>query len=165
MVFDSRIPGYNRTASPIEGVVNIWDPLSPPPHPQRKGRVPQYSRDQLDLLRTKIDELEAQGLFGQPEDLKVVVEYLNLSFLVKKRNGGFRLVTAFTDVGRYSKPQPSLMPDVDSTLLKIACWKYITVSGVLSNPPCKELHEVLWRGYTLQRCSYLHALCHGNPRF
>ena len=49
---------------------------------------------------------------------------------MKKRNGGFRLVTAFTDVGRYSKPQPSLMPDVDSTLLKIACWKYIIVSDL-----------------------------------
>ena len=59
---------------------------------------------------------------------KVVVEYLNPSFLVKKKNGGFRLVTAFTDVGRYSKPQPSLMPDMGSTLLKIACWKYIMVS-------------------------------------
>ena len=69
-------------------------------------------------------------MFCRPEDLKVGVEYLNPSFLVKKRNGGFRLVTAFTDVGRYSKPQPSLMPDVDSTLLKIACWKYITVSDL-----------------------------------
>ena len=59
-----------------------------------------------------------------------MVEYLNPSFLVKKGNGGFRLVTAFTDVGRYSKPQPSLMPDVDSTLLKIACWKYIIVSDL-----------------------------------
>ena len=87
-------------------------------------------RDQLDLLQNKFDELEAQGIFHRPEDLKVVVEYLNPSFLVKKRNGGFRLVTAFTDVGRYSKPQPSLMPDVDSTLLRIARWKYIIVSDL-----------------------------------
>ncbi|XP_068752665.1 uncharacterized protein [Montipora capricornis] len=126
LVFDPRIPGYNGAAGPIEGVVNMG-PVEPP---QRKGRVPQYSRDQLDLLQTKFDELEAQGIFSRPEDLNVVVEYLNPSFLVKKRNGGFRLVTAFTDVGRYSKPQPSLMPDVDSTLLKIACWKYIVVSDL-----------------------------------
>ena len=32
------------------------------------------------------------------------------SFLVRKSNGRSRLVTAFTEVGRYSKPQPSLMP-------------------------------------------------------
>ena len=126
LVFDSRIPGYNGAAGPIEGVVNMG-PVEPP---QRKGRVPQYSRDQLDQLQTKFDELESQGVFCRPEDLKVVVEYLNPSFLVKKRNGGFRLVTAFTDVGRYSKPQPSLMPDVDSTLLKIAYWKYIIVSDL-----------------------------------
>lgn len=44
------------------------------------------------------------------------MEYINPSFLVKKPSGGFRLVTAFADVGRYSKPQPSLIPDVDSTL-------------------------------------------------
>ena len=57
LVFDSRIPGYNGAAGPIEGVVNMG-PVEPP---QRKGRVPQYSRDQLDLLQTKFDELESQG--------------------------------------------------------------------------------------------------------
>ena len=42
-----------------------------------------------------------------------------------KPSGGFRLVTAFTEVGRYSKPQQSFMPDVDSTLRTIAQWRYI----------------------------------------
>ena len=94
--FDPCIPGCNGGASPIEGVVNMG-PVEPP---QRKGHVPQYSRDELNLLQTKFDELEAQGVFRRPEDLKVVVEYLNPSFLVNKRNGGFRLVTAFTDLRR-----------------------------------------------------------------
>ena len=94
--------------------------------PQRKGRVPQYSRDKLIIeLQQKFDELEAQGVFRRPEDVNVTAEYLNPSFLVKKPNGGFRLVTAFSDVGRYSKPQSSLMPDVDSTLRTVAQWKYI----------------------------------------
>ena len=88
--------------------------------PQRKGRVPQYSRDKLIELQQKFDELEAQGVFRRPEDVNVTSEYLNPSFLVKKPNGDFRLVTAFSDVGRYSKPQPSLMPDVDSTLRTVA---------------------------------------------
>ena len=60
------------------------------------------------------------------------VEYVNPSFLVKKPSGGHRLVTAFTDVGRYSKPQPSLMPDIDSTLGTIAQWKYIIVTDLTS---------------------------------
>lgn len=42
------------------------------------------------------------------------------------------MVTAFADVGRYSKPQPSLMPDVDSTLRNIAQWKYIIQSDLTS---------------------------------
>ena len=65
------------------------------------------------------------GVFVRPEDVDVAVEYLNPSFLIKKPNGSFRLVRAFADVGRYSKPQPSLMPDVDSILRQIASWKYI----------------------------------------
>ena len=69
-------------------------------------------------------------MFKPREDLGVVAEYLNPSFVVKKRSGGFQLVTAFTDFGRYSKPQPSLMPDVNSTLQKIACWHYVIVSDL-----------------------------------
>lgn len=67
-----------------------------------------------------------------PESVGVVAEYLNPSFLVKKSGTGFRLVTAFADVGRYSKPQPSLMPDVDSTLRSIARWKYIVSTDLTS---------------------------------
>ena len=51
-------------------------------------------------------------------------------FLVKKPSGGFGLVTALADVGRYSKPQPSLMPDVDSTLRTIAPGKYVIKSDL-----------------------------------
>ena len=47
-------------------------------------------------------------------------------------SGGSRLITAFADVGRYSKPQPSLMPDVDSTLRHIAQWKHIIATDLTS---------------------------------
>ena len=60
------------------------------------------------------------------------VEYINPSFLVKKPSGGYRLVRALADVGRYSKPQPSLMPDVDSILRTVAQWKYIIKSDLTS---------------------------------
>ena len=120
-VFSPQIAGYNNGMGKFQATVNMG-PVLPP---QRKGRVPQYSRDKLIELQQKFDELEAQGVFSRPEDVNVTAEYLNPSFLVKKPNGGFRLVTAFSDVGRYSKPQPSLMPDVDSTLRTIAQWKYI----------------------------------------
>ena len=120
-VFNPDITGYNGAAGPIQASVNIG-PVQPP---QRKGRVPQYSRNQLVELQAKFDELEQAEVFRRPEDLGITVEYLNPSFLVKKPSGGHRLVTAFADVARYSKPQPSLMPDVDSTLRTIAPWRYM----------------------------------------
>ena len=94
--------------------------MGPVQPPQRKGCIPQYSRDKLTELQAHFDTLEGKGVFRRPEDLGIVVEYLNPSFLVKKASGGHRLVTAFADVGRYSKPQPSLMPSVNSTLQQIA---------------------------------------------
>lgn len=105
--------------------------------------------NQLDLLQSKFDELEALGVLGHPKDLNVVLEYLNPSFLVKKRNGVFRLVTtSFTDVGHYSKLQPSLMPDVDSTLLKIASWKYIIVSDL-----SKAFYQIPLPRQSMKYCS------------
>lgn len=127
-VFDPTITGYNGAIGPFEAVVNMG-PVQPP---QRKGRLPQYAHNKLVELQQKFDDLESQGVFQRPEDIGITVEYLNPSFLVTKPNGGHRLVTAFADVGRYSKPQPSLMPDVDSTLRTIAKWKYIIVTDLTS---------------------------------
>ncbi|XP_070548521.1 uncharacterized protein [Ptychodera flava] len=125
-VFNPTVKGYNGASGPFEAVVNMG-PVQPP---QRKGRLPFYPHDKLLELQTKFDELEEMGVFARPEDVKVSVEYINTSFLVKKANGGSRLVTAFADVGRYSKPQPSVLPDVDGTLRYIAQWKYIITTDL-----------------------------------
>ena len=127
-IFDPNIKGYNGAEGPFEAKVNMG-PVEPP---QRKGRLPQYARHQLLELQQKFDELEALGVLKRPEDINIPVEYLNPSFLVKKPSGGYRLVTEFADVGRYSKPQPSLMPDVDSTLRLIAQWKHIIATDLTS---------------------------------
>ena len=127
-VFSPDLSGYNGAVGPFEAVVNMG-PVEPP---QRKGRLPQYARNKLTELQTKFDELESKGVFKKPEDVGITVEYLNPSFLVKKPSGGHRLVTAFAEVGQYSKPQPSLMPDVDSTLRSIGQWKYLIVSDLTS---------------------------------
>ena len=127
-VFDPQFPGYNGSGGPYQAKVNI-SPVEPP---QGKGRLPQYARDKLVELQEKFDHLEQLGVFQRPEDVGITVEYLNPSFLVKKPNGGSRLVTAFADVGRYSKPQPSLLPDVDSTLRRIAHWSHIIVTELTS---------------------------------
>lgn len=125
-VFDPAIPGYNGAVGPFEAKVNMG-PVEPP---QRKGRLPLYGRDKLTELQQKFDELERLGVFRRPEDVGVSVEYLNLSFLIRKQSGSYRLVTAFADVGRYSKPQPSLMPDVDSTLRQVAQWRHLIATDL-----------------------------------
>ena len=127
-VFDPQFPGYNGSAGPYQAKVNMG-PVEPL---QRKGHLPQYARDKLIELQEKFDHLEQLGVFRRPEDVDINVEYLNPSFLVMKPNGGSRLVTAFADVGRYSKPQPSLLPDVDSTLRLIAQWSHIIVTDLTS---------------------------------
>ena len=90
-VFNPKFRGYNGAVGPFEAKVNMG-PVQPP---QRKGRVPQYSRQQLTELQHKFDELEDIGVLKRPEDIGVCVKYVNPSFLVKKSNGGFRLVTVF----------------------------------------------------------------------
>ena len=99
-----NISGYNGAAGPFEAVVNMGT-VQPP---QRKGSLPQYALNKLVEFQHKSDELESLGIFQPPENLGITVEYLNPSFLIKKPSGGHRLVTTFADVGRYSKPEPSL---------------------------------------------------------
>ena len=98
-MFDPKYAGYNGHVGPFEAVVNMG-PVQPP---QRKGHLPQYARNQLVELQAKFDELETMGVFVRPEDVPVYVEYLNPSFLIKKRN----------DVTDWS--QRSLMWDVTAS--------------------------------------------------
>lgn len=63
--------------------------MGPVQPPQWKGRVPQYSRGQLQELQAQFDALESLGVFQKPEDIDVDVEYVNPLFLIKKPNGGF----------------------------------------------------------------------------
>ena len=79
------------------------------------------------------DDLEKQGVFVKPEEVRLTAEYMNMSFLVNKPTPGtFRLVTAFREIGEYSKPQPSLMPNVEDTLRTIGKWKYIISTDLKS---------------------------------
>jgi hypothetical protein len=102
-VFDPVISGYNGAACPIEGVVNIG-PVQPP---QRKDRTPQYARGQLEQLQTKFEELGQTGVFQRPEDLTVVPEYLNTSFLVKKRVVAFAWLPPSPMLADTVNPNPS----------------------------------------------------------
>ena len=124
--FNPDFNKYNGASGDIYAKVNMGKSLPP----QHEGRLPSYNKEKLVELQQKFDELEAHGVFAKPEDVNVTVEYLNLSFLVAKPSGGTRLVTSFCEVARYSKPSPSIMPNVDGVLSDIARWKYIIVTDL-----------------------------------
>ena len=79
-VFGEDLPGYNGKFGAISAFVNIGDSLPP----QRRGRIPQYSRNLLSELQSQFDQLEAKGVFATPESVGTYAEYVNPSFLVKK---------------------------------------------------------------------------------
>ena len=127
-VFNTKDKLYNGAFGHLEAVVNMGPSLPP----QRKGRVPQYSRDKLVELQDHFDEMEENGVIVPPDEVGVIAEYLNPSFLIKKPSGSFRLVTSFGEVAKYAKPQPALMPDVNDTLRLIGTWKYIVKTDLSS---------------------------------
>lgn len=107
---------------------NSWDLCCP--H-NVKEDSPNTHATQLSKIQKQFNLLDEHDVFKPPEDgLVITVEFLNPSFLLKKPNGEFHLVSAFADVYIYTKSQPSLIPNVDSILLHIAQWRYITVSDL-----------------------------------
>ena len=125
-VFGDDIPGYNGKFGAVTAYVNIGNSLPP----QRKGRLPQYSRNLLSELQSQFDTLESSGVFATPESVDTHAEYVNPSFLVKRPEGGYRLVTSFGEVAAHNKPTPTLTPSVDSTLRSLGGWKYLIKSDL-----------------------------------
>ena len=127
-VFDSRELGcYNGKSGPLQIVIN----MGPTQPPQRKGRLPLYNDAFKQEMQQICDSLEGTVLL-KPEEVGVTAEYINPSFLVKKTSGKKRLVTAFAEVGSYSKPQPALMTDTNSVIRKIGNWSYLIKTDLTS---------------------------------
>ena len=129
-VFSPVTSHYNGKMGPCFVEVNIGESLPP----QRKGRLPPfYSRDNLQLLQDKFDELESKGVFSRPQEIGVTVENIHPSFLVNKQNSSDkRLVTDFSSITEYCRPTPSLLPDVDTTLRTIGSFNYLIKTDMSS---------------------------------
>ena len=125
-VFDPSVGTYNGKSGTCNVEVNMGKQLPP----QNKGRVPKYyGRNEVMELQQKMDELYDRGIFRRPQDIGVTVEVVNPCFLVKKKDGiSKRLVTDFGQIAPYCRPTPTVLPDVESTLIQIGRWKYIIVS-------------------------------------
>ena len=52
-------------------------------------------------------KVESEDVKSEDTTVCLCVEYVNPTLLIKNSRSGSRLVTAFRDVGRYSKSQPS----------------------------------------------------------
>jgi hypothetical protein len=120
-VFDPTIGKYNDASGKVRAFINMG-PVEPP---AQKGRLPMYQRKDLETLQDKMDELEELGVLAKPESVGVTVQYVSPSFLVKKPGGGSRLVTAFNNIGSYTKPLPTRVTSCDDVLRFLAQWKYI----------------------------------------
>jgi len=70
---------------------------------------------------------ESQDVKSEDAAVCLCVESVNPTLLIKNSRSGSRLVTAFRDVGCYSKSQPSSMPCVESILRTIVGWSNIIV--------------------------------------
>lgn len=126
-VFEPVIGKYNDASGRLRARIT-FGPVVPP---SGKLHAPCYGRDNLQILQDKFDELESQGVFARPEDVDVVVQHVSPSFLVRKSSGiGYRLVTAFTTLGEYIKPLPTLMPTVENTLRTVSEWKFIITTDL-----------------------------------
>lgn len=162
-VFSPVIGCYNGRSGNFQHRINVAVSLPP----QRKGRIPLYNRTNLERLQTKIDELYEQGVFVRPEDINITAEYVNPSFLVTKPSGGFWLVTAFTELSQYTKPQPALMPKVDDIIRHIAQFKfliktdlsqaYFQIPLTKSSMKCRHLYTIPW-------CTCLYQSSDGSSR-
>lgn len=72
---------------------------------QRKGHMPQYIHEMIVEL--------------QLNDDAYMHRYSLVSGNLNPSSGGYRFVTAFAEVEKYSKLQSDSMPDVNSTLRNI----------------------------------------------
>ena len=136
-VFSDKLGRYNGYSGAFRHIINMGSSLPP----QRRGRVPFYNTENLDLLQQKFDDLVADGVLARPEDVGVSVEYVHPSFLVKKSSGGHRLVTSFGQVAEFAKPQPILNSNVDDVLLQIGQWIYIIKTDLKSSYYQIELYK------------------------
>jgi len=112
---------YNDRSGRIRAKLNLG-PVIPPP---RKPKLPLYTQSQLQLIQEEADKLEELGVLAKPEDVGVDVVFASPSFLTKNPDGSHRFVTAFNELGEYSKVLPVASNSCDEVLRRLSSWKFI----------------------------------------
>ena len=119
--FKPNISLYNGYSGNIKAYIDMG-PIPPPP---MKPKMPLYNQSNMRALQDEADRLEALGVLAKPEDVGVQVRHASPSFLVKKPDGTFRMVTAFNQLSQYVRYPPSVSITCDDALRRLSGWKYI----------------------------------------
>lgn len=145
-IFNPTIGRYNDHSGRLRASINIGK-VEPP---TVKARLPDYDDDTMHRLQEKSDELEELGVLAKPEDVDVVVEHVNPSFLVTKPEGGERYVTSFVGIAGFAKPPPSRVTTCESVLRFLAKWKY-----VIKTDMTKQFFQMLLRKASMKYCGVI----------
>ena len=120
-VFTPNFGAYNDYSGTIRASLNLG-PVKPP---STKPRLPFYHHSNMKLLQDEADKLEELGVLAKPEDIGVEVKFASPSFLVKKPDGSSRFVTAFNELGQYTRVLPTIANSCNDVLRRLASWKFI----------------------------------------
>ena len=127
-VFSGGVGCYNGYYGKFHHVINVGDKLPK----QHRGRIVKYNVEDTQRLQQKFDELHAAGVLARAEDIGVPVEYVHPSFLVKKSNGDYRMVTSFGEVAEYARPQPTITSNTEHVLHQIGQWRFVIKTDLKS---------------------------------
>ena len=120
-VFSPKLGLYNDNSGPLRAHVLIG-PVEPP---TTKGKLPLYNQGNMQQLQIEADKLDADGILVPPETVGVQVKVVSPSFLVTKPNGDYRLVTAFNNLGRYTRIPPTAGKSCDAVLRCLSSFRYL----------------------------------------
>ena len=97
------------------------------PPPSDKVYIPNYSKEMMEQLATKMDALIRWGVLVRAESVGVTVEHISPCMLVPKGDGdGFRLVTDFSRLNTFIGKYPSVSPTIQDAKDAIARKRYAT---------------------------------------
>ena len=132
-VFSSRAGRYNGVLGNLNARVTLNNSLVEPPSysPKRVVQSEKMDRIQQDIM----DQMEADGILGRPEDLNITVTHMHTSYIVPKMEDGnptgeWRLVTGMQSLSPYLKPTRLQLPTVEEAFRKIGKWRYIIITDL-----------------------------------
>ena len=131
-MFSELHQGYDNQFRPdisvyngYSGNVKAYIDMGPIPPPQTKPKMPLYNQSNMRALQEEADSRELIGVLAKPEVVGVKVRHASPSFLVKKPDDTYRMVTAFNQLSQYVRYPPSVSITCDDVLRRLAGWKFM----------------------------------------